>query len=176
MQGPVMPKYFRFSCRGFSLAVPLLGTVLFGLLAGGAGTAGTPTSVAFIRDCVSSERMDGRDGSACVGRFSEPCRVKKDNRNADDQLECLEREFVFWDRIVNDEFRILDAALKEKGKAKRFRDAQSYWTKYQHSECRLPYSLFGETARSMELGLRCSIERTARRAIEMLEWREIVMD
>ncbi|GBF26365.1 hypothetical protein MnTg02_01403 [bacterium MnTg02] len=169
-----MPKYLTFSCRGFSLFLPLLITFAYAYLIGGTGTAGTVTSVAVIRDCVAAERKGGRDGTACVGRFFKSCQEKPENNNPHDQMECLEREFVFWDRIVNDEFAILHAALKEKGRAKRFRDAQSFWTKYQHSECRLPYSVFGDTPSAQDMGMHCSITRTARRAIEMLDWQEIL--
>ena len=167
-----MPKYLKCSCRGFSLFLPLVVTFAYAYLIGGTGTAGTVTSVAVIRDCVAAERKGGRDGAACVGRFFKSCQAKPENNNAHDQMECLEREFVFWDRINNDEFAILDAALKEKGVGKRLRDAQLFWTKYHHSECRLPYSVLGDTPSAQDMGLRCSISRTARRAINMLDWRD----
>jgi len=140
--------------------------------AGSAGTAATPTNVSLIRDCLAFERGKGRDGSACIGRFYEPCRAKHDNATPHDQLECLEREFVFWNRILNDEFRTLTTVLNGKDKTNRLKNAQFHWTKYQQSECRLPYSLFGESPRTQQLGMRCSIERTARRAIEILGWRQ----
>lgn len=169
-----MLKYFKLFCRNLLPAMAFFSGVAIVQLAGFWQAAATPTNVSLIRECVVLERGQGRDGSGCIGRFYAPCRAKSDNRNTHDQLECLEREFVFWNRILNDEFRALTVVLREKDKSKRLQDAQFHWTKYQHSECRLPYSLFGENTRTKEYGMRCSIERTARRAIEMLEWREVL--
>ncbi len=125
-----------------------------------------------IRDCVEQELKGKRDGLACMRRLTEPCRKRPDMQAPSEQLECIEREFVLWDRILNQEYRLVIKALETHKKRKiKFVEAQRLWSKFHHSDCRLPYHVYETEMKASTAGLYCSLKKTARRAIEMRLWR-----
>lgn len=169
-----LPPYLTFACRGFALLVPILALMVYLLWTGAARSGDPSVTNALIDNCVDVERKTGRGGLACVGRVQVPCKADPDNAHKDDQMECDEREFVLWNRLMVQELRALRGALAEKKKAK-LRQTQDLWDKFHNANCRLPYALFKQDKAAFA-GPACSIDLLAARAIQLRDWREALTE
>ena len=157
-----------FGCRGFSLMLPM--AVVFGYYAWLSQTAAGPSN-AVISECVKAAVTAGDDAALCVGKFATPCLANPNNRHPEDQAECLQREFVLWDVMMQKAYKTLWHALPNEDARSKLKEAQSLWKKYLNTNCRLPYALFNaKTARTQ--GPFCSIKATALRALALRDWRE----
>ena len=169
-----LPPYLTFACRGFALLVPVLALMAYLWWTGTARSGDPSVTNALIDTCVAIERKTGRNGLACVGRVLVPCKADPDNAHKEDQMECDEREFVLWNRLMVQELRALRAKLSEEKKAK-LRETQGLWDKFHTANCRLPYALF-EGDKADFAGPACSIDLLAARAIQLRDWREALTD
>ncbi len=183
------PGFLTFACRGFAMALPM--AVLFGyyawLVSAGpdapradaaprTDAAKADRSNAVIATCVDAERAAGRSGAACIGRFYGPCQARPDMQAPAEQSECLEREFVLWRRVMGEAKAAVLERLASPAKAAKLQEAQTLWAAFHAKDCRLPYHLLDREAGAEALGLKCSIDRTARRALQLRDWLDRLSD
>lgn len=165
-----MLKRALCNCRGFSLAVPLLATFAYVYWLQPAISSDPNVTNAIIHTCVDAERAAGRNGRACIGRVTGPCKAKPENAYREDKIECDEREFVLWSQLVQKEFAALEIQLKPEQQDK-LQLSQNLWIKYQSVNCRIPYILFTQKKAEFS-GPACTIEVKAARALQLRSWRD----
>ncbi len=166
-----MPNFLKFSCRGFSLLVPLVAAFAYAWWVGDAAGTGSPEETnARISVCVDSERAAERSGRACIGAVTDRCKADPDNAHIDDQMECDEREFTLWNLLLHDELAKLEIRL-DPSQREKLAEAQAMWVAYQSADCRLPYVLFAQD-RAVFDGPACTIELKASRALQLRGWRD----
>ncbi len=165
-----MPKSVLCTCRGFSLAVPVLAMLAYVYWQQPASSADPNVTNAILQKCVNTERAAGRSGRVCIGKVTEPCKARAENPHRDDKIECDEREFVLWSLLLRKEVAALEKRLDPQQREK-FRLTQDLWDKYQSDDCRLPYVLFSRE-RAEFAGPACTIELKAARALQLRTWRD----
>ncbi|MCG8561694.1 MAG: hypothetical protein MI824_17995 [Hyphomicrobiales bacterium] len=156
-----LPPYLTFACRGFALLVPVLALMIYLWWVGTARSGDPSVTNALIDTCVDIERGTGRNGLACVGRVLVPCKADPDNAHKADQMECDEREYVLWSRLMVQELKALGAKLSAEKKAK-LRETQGLWDRFHTANCQLPAALCalpGRQGRCRRAGL---LDRHAR--------------
>lgn len=167
-----MQRIFNFGCRGFALFAPLAVVMAWLYWVQVADSASPEKTNALLGECVESERAAGRNGRACIGRVTGPCKKDPANAHAEDQMECDEFEFVLWSQLVQKELAKLEALLKPDQRTK-LQESHKLWIAYQSADCRLPYAFFPEE-KAISDGPACTIELKAARALQLRAWRDAV--
>jgi uncharacterized protein YecT (DUF1311 family) len=127
-----------------------------------------PKDAAVINGCLT--RLDkGRATqaavlAACLLKVADPC-IGGDEGSVPDrkQIDCLDRERAVWDRIVNDAYKTVLAAV-EPDVAGKLREAQRAWIRDRDLTCGFYYDFFGGTMANPMIAA-CTNSETARRAI-----------
>lgn len=148
--------------------------MVLGLLAGVAGLAPAAAGADAIKACVEAERAAGKDGLACLGRLSDPCLKRPENSSTIGQYECMSKEIKLWDNMLNAEYKQLRGLLRNGDQRTALRDVQRSWIKYRDSDCSLARVFFEGGTIATVIGANCVLRKTARRAIEVLVWREFM--
>jgi uncharacterized protein YecT (DUF1311 family) len=152
----------RRACLLLVLALTLLGPVA------AKAEAPAPRDVATIDACLT--KLDnGRATQAavvatCLLKVADPC-IGGDEGAVPDrkQIDCLDRERLVWDGIVNDSYKAVMAAV-EPDVAAKLREAQRAWMRDRDLTCGFYYDFYqGTMARPMIAA--CTNSETARRAI-----------
>ncbi len=140
----------------------------------GAGAFSFATNVTgqgnIVEECLAIEAKAERDGTACVGRLADACLEKPEGLSTRGQVECIDRELVLWDKILNREYLMLRAALDDEQKVK-LKEAQRTWIRLRDQDCYLPHVFYRGTM-AQPIGAYCSMKRTAQRALFLRKWRE----
>lgn len=165
-----MFKSIFWRCRGFALAAPFFVALAYVVWLQPASGSDPDVTNAVIHACVDAERAAGRNGRACIGRVTGPCKARPENTHRDDKMECDEREFVLWSQLVQKEYAALEKLLKP-SQQEKLRQAQNLWIKFQSDDCRLPYVLFPQAEAEFS-GPACTIELKAARALQLRAWRD----
>jgi uncharacterized protein YecT (DUF1311 family) len=126
--------------------------------------------VAVIGDCLRNQqnRKGGSsqeaDEAACLMRVAKPC-IGRDEAAALDRrkIECLDRERLVWDRIVNDSYKTMMNALDPDQQTK-LREMQRSWIQTRDLTCAFWYDYFQGTMANPMIAY-CNNRETARRAI-----------
>ncbi len=121
-----------------------------------------------VEECLATEAE--KEGMACIGRQADACLEKSEGLSTHGQVECIDRELVLWDKILNREYLMLRAALDDEQKA-RLKEAQRTWIRLRDQDCTLPHVFFRGTM-AQPMGAYCSMKRTAQRALFLRMWRE----
>ena len=125
-----------------------------------------------IHACVQAERAAGKDGLSCIGRLANPCLERPENASTVAMYECIRKETVLWDNMLNAEYKQLRALLGSEKKRIALRDVQRLWIKYRDADCGLAQVFYDGGTISTPIAANCVLHKTARRAIEILVWRE----
>ena len=121
-----------------------------------------------VEECLATETE--QEGTACIGRQTEACLEKSEGLSTHGQVECIDRELVLWDKILNREYLKLRAALDDEQKAK-LKEAQRTWIRLRDQDCTLPH-VFLRGTMAQPMGAYCSMKSTAQRALFLRVWRE----
>jgi uncharacterized protein YecT (DUF1311 family) len=124
--------------------------------------------VAAIGDCL--RKQDKKRGSqeadeaACLMTVAKPC-MGGDETSASDRrkMDCLDRERLVWDKIVNDSYKTMMNALDPDQQAK-LREMQRSWIQTRDLTCGFWYDYFQGTMANPMITY-CNNRETARRAI-----------
>ena len=139
-------------------------------------TAAGLTSAAAAGDaidaCVQAERAAGKDGLSCIGKLANPCLERPENASTIAMYECIRKETVLWDNMLNAEYKQLRGLLESERKRIALRDVQRLWIKYRDADCGLARVFYDGGTISTPIAANCVLYKTARRAIEILVWRE----
>ena len=126
--------------------------------------------VATIGDCLrkQAQKKGGSsqeaDEAACLMNVAKPC-MGGDEAAAIDRrkIDCLDRERLVWDRIVNDSYKAMMSALDPDQQAK-LREMQRSWIHTRDLTCAFWYDYFQGTMANPMIAY-CNNRETARRAI-----------
>jgi uncharacterized protein YecT (DUF1311 family) len=142
------------------------------LIAGGPrparADAAAPKDVAAIGECL---RKQGKkrgsqeaDEAACVMTVAKPCMGGDETAvKSRRQIECLDRERLAWDLIVNDSYKTMMNAL-EPDQQTKLREMQQSWIHTRDLTCAFWYDYFQGTMANPMIAY-CNNRETARRAI-----------
>jgi len=125
--------------------------------------------VATIGDCLrKQDKKPGgsqeADEAACLMTVAKPC-MGGDEAAASPrrQIDCLDRERMVWDEIVNDSYKTMINALDPDQQAK-LREMQRSWIHTRDLTCMFWYDYFQGTMANPMIAY-CNNRETARRAI-----------
>jgi uncharacterized protein YecT (DUF1311 family) len=124
--------------------------------------------IAVIGDCLhhrgKPRASQEAEEAACLMTVARPC-MGGDQAAAGSarQIACLDRERLVWDKIVNDSYKTMMAALEPDQQAK-LRDMQRSWINTRDLTCGFWYDYFQGTMANPMIAY-CNNRETARRAI-----------
>ncbi len=124
--------------------------------------------VATIGDCLrKQDKVRGSqeaDEAACLMTVAKPCMGGDETRvRSGRQIECLDRERLVWDKIINDSYKTMMNALEADQQAK-VREMQRSWIHTRDLTCEFWYDYFQGTMANPMIAY-CNNRETARRAI-----------
>jgi uncharacterized protein YecT (DUF1311 family) len=124
--------------------------------------------VATIGDCL--RKQDKKAGSQEADEAARLMTVAKPCMGGDEagvsswrQIECLDRERLVWDKIINDSYKTMMNALEPDQQAK-LREMQRSWIHTRDLTCAFWYDYFQGTMANPMIRY-CNNRETARRAI-----------
>ncbi|MHA1544990.1 MAG: lysozyme inhibitor LprI family protein [Alphaproteobacteria bacterium] len=122
-----------------------------------------------VAKCIATATDGLAAQTACISLVANTCLADPSNTALDEKIECVQREFVVWDRMMKHEYAALRANLD--GPAiERVTKAQQRWVAFQKKNCRVPYALFSGAEAALG-GPWCSVNEFAFRAISLRAWR-----
>lgn len=154
-------RYMQFHLSLLSLALAL---IVAGSLPARAD-APAAKDVATIGDCLAKKRTSQEaDEAACLMTVAKPC-MGGDEAAASDRrkMDCLDRERLVWDKILNESFQTMMKALDPDQQAK-LREMQRSWIATRDLTCGFWYDYFQGTMANPMIAY-CNNRETARRAI-----------
>ena len=126
--------------------------------------------VATIGDCLrkQAQKKGGSsqeaDEAACLMRVAKPCMGGNEAGVADHRkIDCLGRERLVWDKMLNDSYRTMMNALDSDQQTK-LREMQRSWIQTRDLTCAFWYDYFQGTMANPMIAY-CNNRETARRAI-----------
>ena len=154
----------------FRRPLPLLALALLVAAAHPARAAAPPAKdIAAIGDCLHKQdkKKNGSqeaDEAACLMVVAKPC-MGGDEKAVNDRrkIDCLDRERLVWDQIVNDSYKAMMNALEPDQQAK-LREMQRSWIQTRDLTCAFWYDYFQGTMANPMIAY-CNNRETARRAI-----------
>jgi uncharacterized protein YecT (DUF1311 family) len=124
--------------------------------------------VAVINSCLTglkkTDSAPEKYEATCLLKVADPC-MGADPASASDrrQIECLDRERLVWDKIINDSYKSVMKAV-EPEQANKLREVQKVWIHSRDVTCEFFYDYFqGSMAYPMIAS--CNNRETARRAL-----------
>ena len=125
--------------------------------------------VATIGDCL--RKQDNKKGgsqeadeAACLMTVAKPCMGGDETGvSSRRQIECLDRERLVWDKIINDSYKTMMNAL-EPDQQTKLREMQRSWIHTRDLTCAFWYDYFQGTMANPMIAY-CNNRETARRAI-----------
>ena len=126
--------------------------------------------VATIGDCLRKQQKQKggssqeADEAACLMTIAKPCMGGDEAAAADRRkMDCLDRERLVWDKIVNDSYKAMMNALDPDQQTK-LREMQRSWIHTRDLTCAFWYDYFQGTMANPMIAY-CNNRETARRAI-----------
>jgi uncharacterized protein YecT (DUF1311 family) len=133
------------------------------------GRADAPAGkdVATIGDCLRKQdknRSQEAEEATCLMTVAKPC-MGGDEADVSSrrQMDCLYRERLVWDQIVNDSYKTMMNALDPDQQAK-LREMQQSWIQTRDLTCTFWHDYLGGTMANPMVAY-CNNRETARRAI-----------
>ena len=125
--------------------------------------------VATVGDCL--RKLDKKEGgsqeadeAACLMTVARPCMGGDETGvSSRRQIECLDRERLVWDKIINDSYKTMMNALEPDQQAK-LREMQRSWIHTRDLTCAFWYDYFQGTMANPMIRY-CNNRETARRAL-----------
>ena len=155
--------------------------VLTALLAGPAAAQDMAPGfdAAPVRACFDGA-APGEAAPSCIGTAAGLCMEASDGGYTTVGMAgCTSRETAEWDKLLNEVYRDLRAALEAEDaradpatgagidRSDALRDAQRAWIAFRDAECRLRLAQFQGGTISRLIGTGCVLNATARRALEL---------
>ena len=125
----------------------------------------TAREIGAIRDCATKNRDDLDAGEQrCLFKLvADPCIGPPGGQGDGPTAECYEREATIWDKLLNDNYKLLLAELDQEQAAKA-RAMQRAWLAYRDTTCQFYVDkIQGSMASPMQAA--CVTRETARRAM-----------
>src|SRR5262245_53674711 len=88
-----------------------------------------------VRDCAAEHVDDGKGEEQCAFRLvADPCIEKEGNSNQG-TANCYRMEAAIWDRLLNDNYKELMAAIDDKQDQDKLKEMQRAWIAYRDTTC-----------------------------------------
>jgi uncharacterized protein YecT (DUF1311 family) len=115
-----------------------------------------------VQTCMGGK--GARNAEVCIGVVATPCIGPDEGAKRDREIEdCLGREKLVWDQILNDSYRAMRDGLDDDQRVK-LQEMQRAWIAMRDASCHFYYDFFqGLMANPMIAN--CDNRETARRAI-----------
>lgn len=120
-----------------------------------------------IETCLDKGK-DAAGRRLCVGRVSKPCEDASEGQSTMGIEQCLSREYVVWDAVLNRTFRSAERAFGASGKI-YLRDVQTTWIKYRDQSCQWPSQVYPGGTIAGPITGECLVDETATRAITLMD-------
>ncbi len=121
-----------------------------------------PKDAQAVATCMRAHKSPNTD--ACIGIVANPCIGPDEGaKSSSEVMDCLTREQLVWDQMLNDSFRRMRDGLEDDQRAK-LRDMQRAWIAMRDSTCNFYYDYFQGTMANPMIA-NCENRETARRAI-----------
>jgi uncharacterized protein YecT (DUF1311 family) len=126
-----------------------------------------PKDVTTINACLTARHNRAGqeiDEANCLFKVANPC-IGRDVGSVSDrnQIGCLGRERLVWDKIINDSYKTMMDGLDPE-QATKLRDMQRAWIDVRDLTCSFWYDYFQGTMANLMIA-QCQNRETARRAI-----------
>lgn len=119
-----------------------------------------------IDACLVSQKHASRDGTACIGKVSNPCLAQDSNYSTTAMRQCIMEEHKVWDDMLNADYKKLMTSLDADEKKNSLRTAQRTWNKFVSQFCKLGYE-FNQGTMYLVTGDNCLMRMTARQDLEL---------
>ena len=121
--------------------------------------------VALVQACLKKQKARGQEN--CIDSAYKPCIGPDENAKSPGEImDCLRREKLVWDQMLNTAFRTLREGLDDTQRAK-LRDMQRSWVETRDKTCAFYYDYFEGTMANPMIA-NCDNRETARRAIFLM--------
>lgn len=102
----------------------------------------------------------------CIGVASNICQEQPGGASTIGIVDCLARETAWWDGLLNSHYQDL-LATNDPEPADGLRKAQRAWMAFRDADCAFQYSVWGGGSMRSIAGASCTLDHTARRAIDL---------
>lgn len=119
-----------------------------------------------ITTCLDNEKNASRDGTACIGKVSDPCLAQDNNYSTAAMRQCIGYEHTVWDDMLNADYKKLMSSLDAPHKKDSLKNAQRSWNKFVNQFCKLGYE-FNQGTMFLVSGDDCMLRMTARQDLEL---------
>ena len=125
--------------------------------------------IATIGDCLNKQQQkkggssQESDEAACLMRIAKPCMGRDEGAADHRKMDCLGRERLVWDKILNDSYKTMMKELDPDQQTK-LREMQRSWIQTRDLTCAFWYDYFQGTMANPMIAY-CNNRETARRAI-----------
>ena len=123
-----------------------------------------------VNSCLKSK--EGNERAACAGVVAKPCIGDETAAVPSQVMDCYAREQLVWDKMLNDAYAVLRAALDDSQRIK-LRDMQRSWLETRKLTCAFYYDYF-EGSMANPMMANCEDRETARQAVFLLGFAEDV--
>jgi uncharacterized protein YecT (DUF1311 family) len=129
-----------------------------------AADAPQPDDLAKIKSCVEKQEAAYKTDESCMEIVARPC-IGGDEGSVAPYIiiQCLDREQLAWDSLLNDAFKSLRPHLDSEQQVK-LRDMQRAWILSREKSCLFFYDFFQGTMANPMIAS-CKNKETARRAL-----------
>lgn len=120
---------------------------------------------------------------ACIGDASGACmEANEGGFTTVGMSDCTGRETTEWDRLLNEEYRLLQGDLAQADargsglgagidRTDALRDAQRAWIAFRDADCLARYAQYQDGSIRSLIGSSCRLDHTARRTLELRQMR-----
>ena len=122
--------------------------------------------------CVITQEKAGKDGSACIGRYTNACSERPGAQSTAGQAGCADREQKLWNDLLKKHLRDLLAVLDAPEKKEKLQAAQAAWRKLRDADCTLAYYFFDGGTMAVPLMRYCTMKMTAERSLMLRQWQK----
>ena len=123
-----------------------------------------------VNSCLKSKEANER--AVCAGVVANPCVGDEAAAVPSQIIDCYAREQLVWDKMLNDAYAALRAALDD-GQRIKLRDMQRSWLETRKLTCAFYYDYF-EGSMANPMMANCEDRETARQAVFLLGFAEDV--
>ena len=144
------------------------------LAASAVNAAEPPAAAAFavIEACLADNRDSEQDrDSLCSGLIANPCQARPGGETTPGIVECLYRERMVWDALLNRYYVALIGRL-DKSSIAALREAQRAWIPFRDKVCKFQWTVYRDGTIRGPVAASCLMEETARRAVDLKIWLE----
>ncbi|WP_237154238.1 lysozyme inhibitor LprI family protein [Oryzibacter oryziterrae] len=122
-----------------------------------------------IAACLDESWSNHRAPTGCIGKISDACLAANTEDGDEPVFECLERERVVWDELLNAKYKSVMEASQGDLK-KQLKAVQQSWIKTRDMTCDWEHASWEGAPMGNTAYTRCTLYETAYRAVTLWGW------